>query len=493
MSKRIILKIARKELTEMRRDGRFALATITVLILLGASLAVGWRNHQETVRQQAAAAKNERFRWLNKGDMNPHSAAHYGTYVFKPQLPLAAVDNGVDPYSGIAAHLEAHSRNIFQFKPAEDSTAVRRFGEMTAGVTLQVLIPLLLIILLYTAFVGEREQGTLRQVVSLGVRKRDLAIGKLLGTAVPLILLLVPVALFGVIALWLNSGTETLKMTLPRIILITLAYLLYFAIFIFLALIVSARAKSSRQAVVVLLAFWFVNCLAASQVVSDFARYVYPAPSTLAFAVSIRADTQHEAEALKLTDKQILSEPERIAKLNEQLKQYGVLSENDLPANAKTIGLAEGEQKSIEIQDRHFSNLFDAYEKQNKVYQAGGFVAPMLAVQSFSQGLAGTDFAQHRHFADAAENYRRYLVQSLNWDLAVNDTEANRRPHPLSPSLMWYQPGEELWSRFTPFEYVAPDTAWVIKNNFTSIVILLLWFGTALIFAYFSVANVRVD
>jgi ABC-2 type transport system permease protein len=490
----MIFKIARKEFVEMRRDGRFALATTTVLILLVASLAVGWRNYQETRRQQQAAAENERFRWLNIGNYNPHSAAHYGTYVFKPQLPLSVVDNGVDPYAGVASHLEAHTRNIFQFKPAEDSTAVRRFGEMTASVTLQILIPLLLVMLLYNSFVGEREAGTLRQLASLGVSNRDLAIGKLLGIALPLILLLVPVTLLGAIALWLNSGNDVFAMTAPRIALMTLAYLLYFAVFICFTLAVSARAKSSRQTVVVLLAFWFFNCLAAPQIVSGIARSIFPAPSALSFFAAIRVDATHEAEALKLKEKESpTSDAERIARLNQKLGQYGILSGNELPADTKAMGSAEGEQRSIETQDRHFRNLFDAYEKQNKIYQAGGIIAPMLGVQTFSQGLAGTDFAQHRHFSDAAENYRRYLVQSLNWDLAVNDTEENRRPHPLSPSLMWYQPGEELWSRIAPFEYRAPDTSWVIKNNGLSIAVLLLWFGAAVAFARFLITNVRVD
>ena len=60
-------------------------------------------------------------------------------YAFKPKSPLAMVDTGVDPYIGVAVWLEAHKQNEFKFRPAQDRTAVQRFGEMTGAEVLQLL------------------------------------------------------------------------------------------------------------------------------------------------------------------------------------------------------------------------------------------------------------------------------------------------------------------------------------------------------------------
>jgi ABC-2 type transport system permease protein len=44
------------------------------------------------------------------------------------------------------------------------------FGELTGATVLQLLVPLLIVMLSFDALAGERESGTLRQLMSLGVR-----------------------------------------------------------------------------------------------------------------------------------------------------------------------------------------------------------------------------------------------------------------------------------------------------------------------------------
>lgn len=70
-----------------------------------------------------------------------------------------------------------------QFRPVEDATPFVRFGELTAATMLQVLWPLLIILLGYNAFAGEREGGTLRQLLRLGISKTQLTLGKAQGAS----------------------------------------------------------------------------------------------------------------------------------------------------------------------------------------------------------------------------------------------------------------------------------------------------------------------
>jgi len=98
---------------------------------------------------------------------------------------------------------------------------------MTA-VTLQLLVPLLIILLTYASFAGEREQGALRQMLGLGVRKRDLALGKAFGAVGPLLLLLAPAAILGALAIALLDHTGMLLESAPRLALMIVCYLAYF-------------------------------------------------------------------------------------------------------------------------------------------------------------------------------------------------------------------------------------------------------------------------
>ncbi|MGC4083522.1 MAG: hypothetical protein QM736_15780 [Vicinamibacterales bacterium] len=114
-------RIARKEFTEYVRDGRFRVLGALVLAVAVAALAAGWRQYSDVQRQHAKAQAATRAQWLQQGNKNPHSAAHYGVYAFKPKSRLALFDTGVDSYVGVAAWLEAHKQNEFKSPPRAGS------------------------------------------------------------------------------------------------------------------------------------------------------------------------------------------------------------------------------------------------------------------------------------------------------------------------------------------------------------------------------------
>jgi len=468
----MISRIARKEFTEMLRDGRFRLLAGMVLVISILALAAGWKNYAELSRQHAAAQQETRDQWLKQDKKNPHSAAHYGVYAFKPKSQLAMVDTGVDPYMGVAVWLEAHKQNEFKFRPAQDRTAVQRFGELTGAEVLQVLLPLFIVLMTFAAFAGEREQGTLRQLLSIGVSRRSLALGKALGVAMALGLILIPSTVLAIVALALSSENGLVSGDPARGVLLGLIYLLYFAVMIALSLAVSARARSSRLALVALLSFWFANSLVASRAASDIAGWLFPTPSAVEFQKAMEADLNNEAEMRERLDR----------RRAELLRQYNVDTIEALPIAFSGISMQEGEEHGNEVFDRHYGRLFDRYEQQNRVYQLGGVLAPLLSVRALSMGLAGTDFDQHRHFATAAESYRRDIQRVMNGDIAANQKRGQV-----------YLADHTLWEQVPDFEYTAPSTTWVLTNHTISLSILVFWGVAASFFMLRSAVAAKVD
>jgi ABC-2 type transport system permease protein len=110
----MISRIARKELIETLRDGRFRILAAVVLAISIASLAAGWKYYRDVQTQHEQARRATREQWLAQPQKNPHSAAHYGIYAFKPKSRLSMIDTGIDPYVGVAAWLEAHKQNEFK-------------------------------------------------------------------------------------------------------------------------------------------------------------------------------------------------------------------------------------------------------------------------------------------------------------------------------------------------------------------------------------------
>ncbi len=473
----MITKIARKEFVEMIRDGRYAWAAAIVFGLLIASIVMGGKHYREIKRQHELAQAETREQWLKQPAKNPHSAAHYGIYAFKPKMLPAMLDRGVDPFVGQSVWLEAHKQNDFKFRPAQDSTAVQRFGELTASTVMQLLIPLLVILLSFGAFAGEREQGTLRQLLSLGIKKADLAWGKALGVAGALGALIVPATILGVVALALTSENGMLGASASRMGWMFASYLLYFGVFIGVSLAVSARVKSSQLALVVLLGFWIVNGLIAPRAIADVAKRIYPTPSAFAFQQAIDREMQGGADGHNTADQRAQELKARV------MKQYGVDKIEALPVNFAGISLQESEEHGNEIFDKHYGALWDRFEQQNRLKQITGLIAPMLSIHSLSMGLAGTDFAHHRDFASEAEAYRRMLIKKMNDDMTYNAGKQD----------FSYLAQPAVWQSVDAFQYDAPSTGWALRNQRISLGVLAFWFLGAMTLALFSTRRMRVE
>lgn len=466
-------RIAHKELLETLRDGRFRLLAAVVVVLSVTSLAAGWMHYRDVQRQHVEAQQATRGQWLNQTKKTPHAAAHYGVYAFKPKSRLSMVDTGIDPYVGVAAWLEAHKQNEFAYRPAQDRTAVQRFGELSGADAFLVLLPLFVVMVAFSAFSGERENGTLRQLLSLGVRPRDLLAGKALGLAGALGLVVVPATVVGVVCLALTSEFGSPAQDASRAALMAVVYLVYLVIVGAVSLGVSARASSSRVALIALLAFWFANSLIATRVASDVAAALHPTPSAAAFRQAMEKELSDPQEMQRRLD-------QRRAEL---LRRYGASSMDAVPVNFSGISLQEGENHGNEVFDRHYGRLFDQYERQQRVYSVVGFAAPLLPVRTLSMALAGTDFAHHREFVRSAEVYRRSIQRVMNDDIAS---------HVTAPGVV-YTAGTELWSRVPEFQYESPEAGWALSHQVPSLLAMAAWLVLACWFAVRSANGLRVE
>ena len=231
----MIKKTWLKESKELFREGRVKIALVIVLLLLGVAVWISARQYQNVNEQYAVTKMAERDIWDNQGEKNPHSAAHYGTYAFKPKYPLSLVDQGVDKYAGTSIFLEAHKRNEAQFSAAADQTGLARFGDLTPDFILLFIIPLLIILLGYNAFTKEREMGTMTLLKSQGISVWRWVLGKWLALFVPILIL--SSAVFLIAGLILSNLNDFGVFDWSSLMTMLVVYLVYYIIFINLVLL----------------------------------------------------------------------------------------------------------------------------------------------------------------------------------------------------------------------------------------------------------------
>ena len=449
--------IAIKEFKEILREGRFRLAAGIVLALL---MVAGWisaRQYQTIQEQHNEAKTHARNIWVSQDEKNPHSAAHYGTYAFKPKYPLSLIDQGVDKYAGISIFLEAHKRNEAQYMAAADQTGLSRFGDLTPDFILLFIIPLLIVLIGYNSFTREHEQGTLKLLKSQGVPIWKVVIGKWGGTFAPIFF--ISSILLLIAAVSLSSLQDFGEFSLAALIVMFAVYLLYYAIFTNITLIVSALSRNSGISLVIMLGIWIVTCLGAPKAASNLSNTLHPYPTRQEFSASIAADKKLGLDGHNPWNKQ--------AKLLEEkvLKEYGVDSLHQLPFNYDGYRMQKGEEHEAQVYYKHYRLLKEQHRKQTGTYQAMAVVSPFLPTRFLSMSIARTDYGTHWNFADAAEKYRLEMQNALNTDFAENSVYGE-----------WsYRADKSLWSDIPDFSYDPPELAAIVSNNLSNFVILLGW------------------
>jgi len=464
--------LAWKDATQLARDGRFRWITLVLVAGLAASFLSGWSHTAAVRRLHSEAQATERQLSLDRGEMNPHAAAHYGAFVFKPVEPLSAIDPGVEGYAGVSVFLEAHEQQLSRNRPADAATVVARLGDWSAARSLQLLVPLFIVVLTAGAFAGERESGTLRQLTAAGIGTGTLLIGKSLGVIGPLALVLLPVCAIGLAgtawaapsgfdaAAWLGLG------------LMGLAYLLYFAIWTSIGLIVSTRARSTTSATLVLLSIWFAATLVAPRISVTIAGWRHPLPTSMDLTRAI-AEARGALPAW----------PDRVAGIEEKFLLGELPSGRGIPSNPEVIALVEMEHDESLIYDEQFERILTIQEHQSRTYDALAAALPPLAIQSFSMSAAETDAGRHHEFLRATSDYRRRFVQTLNAELSAYQ----------GLDSFDYTRGRELWSSIPEFTFTpagSRETLHAQGRLLASLSIWLLFSAAALTLAVSSATKV---
>lgn len=405
MSLRVVCRIARRERLELWRDGRLRLALVLLTLLLTLAALLGAMAARRAAAEVELARQADRQAWLEQGARSPHSAAHFGQYAIKPVPPLAGLDPGVDPYAGRVIWLEAHYQDPARFRAAEDRHELAQFGELTAAVVLQHLVPLALVACAFGVVAGERESGRLRLLLAQGVDPVLVVRGKLLAVVQVVAL---PLVTFALVGAWVSLRSTAGGDAWVRLIALGSSHLLYFVLFTCVAVAVSVWAPTSRAALQVLLLCWIGNCLVVPRWAADLAAQRIALPAASDFWQQVATDQSEGVNGHDPRDR-------RRAELEQAtLAKYGVASLDALPVNFDGIVMQAGEDYGNRVFDLRWGAVWDAYQQQERWQTWLAPLAPSILVRGLSMASAGTDLAAHRHFTAAAEAHRRVINRQLN-------------------------------------------------------------------------------
>ncbi len=336
-----------KELREAFASRRFWVILILCLVLVPLGVEVSLRGYRTRLQNYREAVR------INQEDSKTVSDILYreGGKAFAPPSPLSFLSLGLELLSPNVAEA--------QYKYGEPPAVMRLsnnqgrdnlyeffYGPLDLVFIVAVVMSFLAVILTYGAVAGEKEQGTLRQILSNSVSRGRVLLAKAAANA---LVLLVPflLALAASLVLLEVQGNPIAAVpgAWPSIGLAALIAVLFIGAFFNLGLLVSALTKQAVSALVALLLLW----------VSLYG--VYPRLSS-AVAQIISPSKSGARVALEKAQLRWNVQKERDAEIDRLLRS--------LPDDDSSPAAKEGVKTQEEIRNRYQAKLEEGWQAMNR-------------------------------------------------------------------------------------------------------------------------------
>lgn len=442
-----------------------------MLICISVLATLTQQSQERDTREMLQLKAEETFR--DQPARHPHRMVHYGHYVFRAPTPLAALDPGVDPYTGTVMFLEGHRQNSATFSPSYDGAKAGAFARLTPALAYQLLVPLILIVMGFGVVAREREATTDRQLVTSGISPVSIWLGKTLALGSAAVLMLLPlligIALSG--SAWEGSfGFFTL-------------YALYLVAWVLIITAISTWSQRTSVALLILLSVWIVLCVLLPRLIASAANVAVPTAS------QIETDMDVLMALRAVGDGHNANDPAFNKLRANLLEQYGVKRVEDLPVNFRGVVAQAAEADLTKILNEYAEKRMNNQITQNELVNSFAFVSPFLALQSGSMIAAGTDGRTHHRFLREAEAIRFQFVQGLNKAHEKKTTYADdiNRSRDKNAERRT-RVGTENWRVLKDFRFVADPAMQRLERLAGSITVIVLWI---LIFAGIGVLGAR--
>ncbi len=449
-------QIIRNEWHFLARNRALLGISLGFVVVLFMSVVLGDLQTQEQTERYQTAKKHLRDQWENNDEMHPHSAVHYGTYVFKPTNLLSSLDEGVNSITGNVLRVEGHVQNEIVHSEASQMQAISKFGKLKSSLLLQYMVPLLLIFLAYQSINSEKQSGRLKLLLLQGAKPTKFILAKTLAVCSYGIGLLALTILVYTLLSLNNINVDAIN----RVLLFFLSYSLYYFILSGLTVYFSVRWKNASLALISMLGLWIIWTIFLPNILMSSIENWHQLPSREALKKAMKEDRAKGISGHGPADERRKELEKRV------LAEYGVDSLSQLPVDFWGILMQEDEEYGNKVWDKHFGHLREVLAQQKQSYQLGGVFNPFISLQNLSMGLAGNDNFHHQEFLVQAEAYRRVFIKTLNDEHAFGGAKTGDWSLKIGP---------EFYKSVAEFNYQPTKLSAVFSNYVLDLLLLVFW------------------
>ncbi len=469
----MVWTIALKEIRDNLLSLRFVLLFLIAVVFIPSSLYTNYRAYLSrlTDQQQIEQSNRDYLRKLKAAQIftNPKFALD----VYWPPAPTSVFASGFEEIH--PRHLVVGKNSVEYGAPLDVQSSSGLFGTIDYLFVVQFIFSLFAVLLSFDAITREKEQGTLRSILSNPVGRAVLATGKLVGGYVTLAIPLLVAFLVGILILQASGLSIFSGDFLSRAAWILVMSFLYIAVFFLMGLLVSSLVSSTYAALVLSLAFWLAAVLVLPRTASLAAQVWQPVKSRQVMWLekagvenSIELEKGKALEEALLKNSTVNKDGQRIATDGWQKMRDEIATpfEEQLAQSIRTLENDYRTRKAAQL---------SLSLRMARLSPAGAFV-------SFITERAGTGIRQEGWCHAEAERYREMLQREVFNKIRVDVYPSGG----ISMGMSGVVNPAQLPEFHLPHSPV-PDSM-----RGTDIAILLFWFLAAAALTYAALARYDV-
>jgi len=352
-----------------------------------------------------------------------------------------------------------------------------------------ILMSLIALIFSYDSVCGEKEDGTLKLMLSNGFSRSKIIAGKIAGGVLTLFIPFLVSLAVGLLMIALHPSVAWKGADWGGLGLIMAGAVLYVGFFYCLGVFISSRHQASSASIMTSLFAWVLLILVVPNLSPYIASFISPTPSRIKIdrETSRMMDTERDDLGRKLSGE----------RLQELIKKYPVLAENFSEAEAKEK-LAKDpafreayEARTKEVQaawdeanriqgekvDRIWKEVNRKESAQTRLASSLSMVSPLSDFTYLATDLSSTGIQNELHFGRLSEAWQRAF-----WDYARNRIAALQKK---DPAKDWWNTPVDMSDR-PRFRFTEEGLGGRVKSALPDFAVLIAFGFLVFICAYFS-------
>jgi ABC-type transport system involved in multi-copper enzyme maturation permease subunit len=408
----MIWKIAKKDCLLNLMTFKFAVGTVLCVVLMAVFMPVLVNDYEQRLKDyntDVAANEAELRKVRVYKNITPT--------VYHPPTVLSVFSIGLEKQLGKSAEIKLAGVSEISAVSDEGNPFLSIFPTLDVALIFKIVMSVMALLVAYDTISGEREQGTLKLILSSTIGRYQVLIGKLLAGLITLVIPTTLAFIVGLLILLFFPMVELTGLNWTRVGLMYVTSLFFISTMYNLGLLSSSLMRRSSISLVVGLFVWVIFVVVIPNGSVYLANYLRPTETKEKMNIAVKALAEkRDGEINELTN--------TLKTGGNQSMAFGAFGQSYILMCEKP--LMDDFQKRYTLSEpiniKYADKIFEAQQEYldkliSQKYLASTIsrISPVILYENIMSTLSGTDLANFKHFTNEVKSYTDSIADYIKY------------------------------------------------------------------------------